>query len=221
MLRVFCRTIKGMLLLLLHYWKVQRVKSEWRYRNRHNFTVVSNGVSDNPFPLDKVSVGKYTYGPLRVFSYNPSDEGLVIGSYCSIAEDVKFMLGGGHNCQTLFTYPFCQIFKGKYESLSKGKIVVEDDVWIGAGVMILSGVRIGQGAVVAAGAVVTKSVDPYSIVGGIPARFIKYRFNEETINVLKKIPVGEIDKDLICDNIEKYERSKDLHSFSFFIRKFL
>ena len=67
----------------------------------------------------------------------------------------------------------------RVEAFSKGNIVVEDDVWIGYGATILSGVHIGRGAVIAAGAVVTKDVDAYAIVGGIPARILRYRFPEE------------------------------------------
>ena len=221
MFLIFSKMIKDVLLLVLRFWKVQWFKSEWRYKNRHNFTVASNSVSDNFFPLNKVSVGKYTYGPLRVFSYSPKDEGLKIGSYCPIAEDVKFMLGGGHNYHTLFTYPFMQKFKGLDEAESKGKIIVEDDVWIGAGAMILSGVKIGQGAVIAAGSVVVNSVAPYSIVGGVPAKLIKYRFDLQTIDVLKKVHVGAIEKDIICNDIEHYERSEKLSEFSSYIRDFL
>jgi acetyltransferase-like isoleucine patch superfamily enzyme len=67
------------------------------------------------------------------------------------------------------------------------QIFIEDDVWIGANVTVLGGVKIGRGAVIAAGAVVSKNVEPYSIVGGVPAKFIKYRFDEKTMDKAKKI----------------------------------
>lgn len=77
------------------------------------------------------------------------------------------------------TYPFKRkLFHGGEEAVSKGDIIVGDDVWVGYGATILSGVHIGQGAVIAAGAVVNKDVPPYAIVGGIPAKVIKYRFSE-------------------------------------------
>ena len=63
-------------------------------------------------------------------------------------------------------------------------IIIENDVWIGYRVTILSGIRIGNGAIVAAGSVVTRDVPPYSIVGGVPARIIRYRFNQEIIREL-------------------------------------
>jgi len=69
-------------------------------------------------------------------------------------------------------------------------IVISDDVWIGAGAIILSGVNIGRGAIVAAGSVVNKNVPPYAIVGGIPAKVIKYRWDEKTIELHEKLCKG-------------------------------
>ena len=71
--------------------------------------------------------------------------------------------------------------------LTNGDIVVGDDVWVGQRAIIMSGVNIGQGAVIGAGAIVTKNVPPYAIVGGIPAKVIRYRFSEELIQELLKI----------------------------------
>jgi serine acetyltransferase len=88
------------------------------------------------------------------------------------------------------------------EAFSKGNIVIDDDVWIGYGVTILSGVHIGQGAVVAAGAVVTKDVPPYAIVGGVPAKIIKYRFSPEIIEELMKIDYSKLEEDDIKNHID-------------------
>ena len=71
-------------------------------------------------------------------------------------------------------------------------IVIEDDVWIGANVTVVGGVRVGRGAVVAAGAVVTKDVEQYAIVGGVPAKLIRYRFDEKTIKKAQKMNLNEI-----------------------------
>ena len=73
--------------------------------------------------------------------------------------------------------------------------MLEDDVWIGNNAMILSGVTIGQGAVVAGGAVVTKDVEPYAIVAGNPAKVIKYRFEPEIIEKLKRIDYSKLTKE--------------------------
>ena len=141
----------------------------------------------NPCDISKIVVGKHSYGQLNVTDYSPSPNKLIIGSYCSIAPGVQFLLGGEHSTTSISTYPFKVMrFGYEREAGSKGNIEIGDDVWICLNAVICSGVKIGQGAVVAAGAVVTKDVEPYSIVGGNPARFIKYRFNKTIIDGLLK-----------------------------------
>jgi serine acetyltransferase len=81
-------------------------------------------------------------------------------------------------------------------------VVIEDNVWIGENACIMSGVHIGQGAVVAAGSVVNKDVPPYSIVGGVPAKVIKYRFEPEMIEALLKIDYSKLDKDMIQSHVD-------------------
>lgn len=85
------------------------------------------------------------------------------------------------------------IFKEKVKEKTKGKIILDDDVWIGDQVLVLSGVHIGKGAIVAAGCVVTKDVPPYAIVGGIPNKIIKYRFSKQIIQKLQGIDYSGID----------------------------
>ncbi|QTQ14523.1 CatB-related O-acetyltransferase [Treponema parvum] len=154
--------------------KLQFFRRKYRRRNKHNETCIANFCD-----LSKVLVGKRTYGLINVTDYSSADTKLYIGSYCSIAPNVRFLLGGEHQLDSISTYPFkVKCFGALKEAGCKGDIVIEDDVWIGDSVVICSGVTIGQGAVIAAGAVVTKNVEPYAIVGGNPAKFIKYRFDE-------------------------------------------
>lgn len=154
--------------------KFKLFQRRYRKRNRHNYTSIGNFCD-----LSKVVVGKKTYGCVNVTDASPADTKLLIGSYCSIASNVRFLLGGEHQLDSISTYPFkVKRFGEAKEAGSKGNIVVKDDVWIGAGAIICSGVTVGQGAVIAAGAVVTKDVEPYAIVGGNPARLIRYRLEE-------------------------------------------
>ena len=89
------------------------------------------------------------------------------------------------------------MLKKEAETQAKGDIIVNDDVWIGDSALILSGVEIGQGAVIAAGAVVTEDVPPYAVVGGVPARVIKYRFTDDVIKELVKIDYAKVDRKFI------------------------
>lgn len=179
--------------------KQHNFRKEWRLLNSHNETGVSN-----LFDLSKVSVGKKTYGILNVFhAYGCSEEKLTIGNYCSIGPNVIFILGGEHPYKFVSTYPFRVKVCGEiYEATTKGEIKVCDDVWIGHGAMVLSGVTLGQGSIVAAGSVVTKNVPPYAIVGGNPARIIKYRFSEDVIEKISRIDFSKLDEDSIKNNVD-------------------
>ena len=86
--------------------KMLKIQMQWRDTNRHNFTSVANSISDTVFPIEKVKVGRGTYGPLCVISYGSIDEHLEIGNFCSIASGVKFLLGGEHNLNKFSTFPF-------------------------------------------------------------------------------------------------------------------
>lgn len=172
---------------------------------------------ENDFFFEHVSVGKNTYGLLRVIDQNKNGNQLKIGSFCSIAENVTFLLNAEHNMSSLLTYPVAERILNVPDSGagSKGNIVIHDDVWIGYGAIINSGVEIGQGAIIAAGSVVTKNVPPYAIVGGNPAHLIRYRFEEklcaELCNLdLSKISIDTIkkDPDMFLDIVSKNDIQK-------------
>lgn len=158
----------------------------------------------NIFPIHLIDVGKYSYGELNIVTFNDKTK-LKIGNFVSIAQNVVFLLDVEHYLNHMSIFPFkVKVLNEKaFEAFSKGDTIIDDDVWIGYGSMIMSGVHIGQGAVVAAGSVVTKDVPSYAIVGGVPAKIIKYRFDEKKIEKLKKIDFSKFTKKFIEDHIDK------------------
>ncbi len=134
--------------------------------------------------------GKHTYGEPKIKTYGNKPANLIIGNYCSIADNVTVYLDGEHEIGNVSTYPFFAYFKearelGGYKT--KGDVIIGHDVWIGSGVTILSGVHIGNGAVIGANSVVAHSIDRYSIVAGNPANFLRSRFTDDIIYQLEKI----------------------------------
>lgn len=184
MVRVFFSLMKLNLMKLVFSQK-------WRKKNKHNQTCAMN-----IFPMEKVNVGEGTYGELRVLTYHCDDEQLQIGNYCSIANDVLFVLGGEHDYRCLSNYPFMRkYYKTGIDAVCKGPIIVEDDVWIGARCTILSGVTLGKGSVIGAGSVVACDVPAYSIfVGG---KVAKYRFSPDIIEKVSKLDFNKLqDRDM-------------------------
>ena len=137
-------------------------------------------------------VGKYTYGsPLVLWD---TEANLTVGNFCSIGPGVTIYLGGNHRVDWISTYPFGHIhqdvfttFDGVGHPSTKGDVIIGNDVWICSNATIMSGVTIGDGAIIANNSHVVKDVEPYTVVGGNPAKFIKHRFNPHQIAELLKI----------------------------------
>ena len=161
------------------------------------------------FNPEIVTMGNWSYGELNITSFNDKSH-IFIGSFVSIAQNVHFLLDVEHSISSLSQFPFkAKILHCGNEAFSKGDIIIDDDVWIGYGATILSGVHIGQGAVVAAGAVVTSDVPPYTIVGGVPAKLIRYRFNESIIEKLVRVNYEALTKELVESHINDLYKDID------------
>ena len=153
------------------------------------------------------NIGKYTYGNPKIM-YWGENATLTIGKFCSIADNVKIFLGGNHKIDWFTTYPFSALNEQWPSATSiighpstNGDVIIGNDVWIGHSSTILSGVKIGDGAVIGAESLVTKDIEPYTVVGGNPAKVIKKRFTEKEVKFLLELKWWEWEASKISDNI--------------------
>lgn len=183
-----------------------------------NQTIYLKNVITNP----NIIVGEYTMyndfvnDPREfqknnvLYHYPINGERLIIGKFCSIACGAKFIFtSANHTLDSLSTYPFPLFFdewgldKGNVTNAwdNKGDIVIGNDVWIGYEAVIMPGVTIGDGAIIGTRAVVTKDIAPYTIVGGVPAKPIRKRFSDRTIQYLMEMKWWEWSDKRIRKNI--------------------
>lgn len=134
---------------------------------------------------------------------------LVIGKFCMIASDVKFIMNGAnHLTNAISSYPFAIFGKGWGKAMDgksypqKGDINIGNDVWIGYNATIMGGVTVGDGAIIATNSTVVRDVEPYSIVGGNPAAEIKKRFSEDIIAKLLKLKWWNWEIEKITENVQ-------------------
>lgn len=154
----------------------------------------------------EVFVGKYTYGVGNIMlAHHRTSPPLRIGRFCSIAGNVKIFTGAYHRTDWLTTYPFGfqhpEVFGSEVPPgfpHTNGGVTIGNDVWVGNSATIMSGVTVGDGAVIAANSHVIKNVAPYEIVGGNPAKHIKFRFPQPIIEKLLSIKWWELDDALIA-----------------------
>lgn len=171
-------------------------------------------------PSSYLKFGRHSYGCPKVLVKNGS-AGVEIGNFCSIATGVKFLDGGNrHRVEHVSTFPLSLVYEESFGGMEsqednienkilslrkRGKTIVGSDVWIGESAYILPGITIGDGAVIGAKSVVTKDVPPYAIVGGNPAKIIRYRFNKKIIERLLKIKWWEWSDKKIIENKQYFD----------------
>lgn len=154
--------------------------------------------------LKNCQIGRFTYiGPRSFFSHT------TIGRFCSIALDVKCGLGNHPTAQFVSTHPMfynatlrpAQVTFADRDYFQEVKpVTIGHDVWIGANTIIMDGITIGDGSIIASGCVVTKDVEPYSIVGGVPGRLIRKRLNDQQIAFLSNFRWWNRDVEWIKEN---------------------
>ncbi len=154
------------------------------------------------FRYHKYSIGDHTYWYPDIVNYG-TDSTVKIGKFCSIAPNVQMLIASNHRIDWISTYPFLFLDKSKKIEyiLSKWDIAIGNDVRIGKNVIIMDGVTIWDGAVIAAWAVVTKNIDPYAVVWGVPAKIIKHRFSEDVICLLLSIKRWDRSEEKIIKHI--------------------
>lgn len=182
-------------------------------------TVYLKSVISNP----NISVGEFTMyndfvnDPMQfernnvLYQYPINHDKLIIGKFCSIACGAKFIFNSAnHTLSSFSTYPFPIFFEEWGLDIkdvavawdNKGDIVIGNDVWIGYEAVIMASVTVGDGAIIGTRAVVTKDVPPYTIVGGVPAKPIRKRFDNETLDELLKIRWWDWPEEKIARNIQ-------------------
>jgi len=168
----------------------------------------------------KIPRGRHTYGPEPElvgpsWLINQLAQGSKIGNFCSIAGGLQYIFRGKHMVDWVSTYPFRDMWKMDVPLNSLppfNPIIVGNDVWIATNVKIIQGVKVGDGAVIAQESFVTKDVPPYSMVGGYPAKVIRYRFTESQISELLRIAWWNWDDDTI-KKVVPYLVNNDVDDF--------
>lgn len=185
------------------------------YPTEYKTSVFLKNVVTSP----NIFVGDYTYyddavNPTEfeknniLFNYPEFGDKLIIGKFCAFASGTTFIMGSAnHRMSSITTYPF-NVFGGAWQDNTpdhlsqlpfKGDTIIGNDVWIGRESVIMPGVKIGDGAIIAAYSVVTKDVEPYTLHGGNPAKYIKKRFDEQLISLLLKLKWWDFEPNKLVD----------------------
>lgn len=189
---------------------------------------VSEFVNNSTYPSLDITIGKHSYGNPRILFGGEPGVSLSIGSFCSLAEGIKIFSGrfGRHRVDMPTTYPIGMLFPEEWQRAGpmppsnapstafqdRGDVEIGNDVWVGRDSTILAGVKIGDGAVIGASSLVTKDVKPYEIVGGLPARRIRSRFESARVEMLLQLKWWELPDNILHENIRVF-KTNDIDEF--------
>jgi acetyltransferase-like isoleucine patch superfamily enzyme len=208
----------------LSLWLVKLIRSkilEYKYKEKNlkiGYLSVTNNCSFgehntiyNHVSMNEVQLSDYTY-----VANGTTISKTTIGKFCSIGPDCKIGLGKHPTKDFVSTHPifFSTLKQAQITFAEKNyfeefeNIEIGNDVWMGANVIVVDGIKIGDGAIIAAGSVVTKDILAYAIVGGVPAKTIRYRFEKEEIEKLLELRWWNKDMDYLRDNFMKFHDVK-------------
>jgi acetyltransferase-like isoleucine patch superfamily enzyme len=172
-----------------------------------------------------VRVGRHSYGfDAETFCVFMRDARIEVGAFCSIGPDVRILAGSEHITSRATTFPLNALLfdpegGNALDAIDRGITTIGNDVWIGLGAIVLSGIVVGDGAVIGAGTVLSRSVPPYAVVAGNPARILRYRFDEETCSRLLRLQwwewsdaeIAELKAPFMADVSVFLEQAERLH----------
>ena len=203
--------------LLYAHYKKHKLLRQFKWKNFKiglNVTVENSSIGNHVFLGTDVEFLNSKIGDYSYINSNTTINYTEIGIFCSIGSDVHFGLAT-HPTDLISTHPTFYANNKVFETFSTKnyfkdfkEIIIGNDIWIGSKSLIMGGITIGDGAIVAAGSVVTKDIQPYEIVGGIPAKHIKFRLDNNEIKNLEKIQWWDKDEKWLKDNYELFLDNK-------------
>lgn len=198
------------------FYEVKYGINDYVHSERYAYLTGERSPEPEYYPLVNAGVG--TYAVNMNIHYGRRDTNILIGRYCSLSDNIQFIMSDEHELDRVSTHPFRNIINimnnqgmktyADNENKKRCQVIIGHDVWIGMNVTILGGVRIGTGAVIAAGSLVTKDVPPYTVVGGCPAKTIRMRLPGDLVRKLLSVRWWNWPYQVIVDRLREMDDPK-------------